>query len=198
MQLNTLIQTVTVLVLLMIVGYTGAKKGVFTPQATKAMSALVFNVFLASSAFSSICKDVPEMSGARLLHIMLVLAITMIYDAIADSKYTKKDYDEFLSMWEAGELAEVEFQPDRILFLTKEEAAKDPSEQKACVTGLPYGGDTMEMSAKLKADGIKVNTLIQDDNSYIWMILYYAPISVYLPGLLRKSMISCRLSLASS
>ena len=109
-----------------------------------------------------------------LLSVALVLAITMIYDAIADSKYTKKDYDEFLSMWEAGELAEVEFQPDRILFLTKEEAAKDPSEQKACVTGLPYGGDTMEMSAKLKADGIKVNTLIQDDNSYIWMILYYA------------------------
>ena len=78
MQLNTLIQTVTVLVLLMIVGYVGAKKGVFTPQATKAMSALVFNVFLASSAFSSICKDVPEMSGARLVHIMLVLAITIV------------------------------------------------------------------------------------------------------------------------
>ena len=109
-----------------------------------------------------------------LLSVALVLGISMIWDAISDSKYTKKDYDEFLSMWEAGELAEVEFQPDRILFLTKEEAAKEADQQKACVTGLPYGGDTMEMSAKLKADGIKVNTKIQDDNSYIWMILYYA------------------------
>ena len=78
MQINTLLQTVTVLVLLMLVGYTGAKKGIFTPQATKAMSALVFNVFLASSSFSSICKDVPEMSGARLAHILLVLSIAII------------------------------------------------------------------------------------------------------------------------
>lgn len=78
MQLNTLIQTVAVLVLLMLVGYCGAKKNIFTPQATKAMSALVFNVFLASSSFSSICKDVPEMDGARLAHIMLILSLSIV------------------------------------------------------------------------------------------------------------------------
>ena len=109
-----------------------------------------------------------------LISVALVLGITMLYDAIADSKYTKKSYDEFLTMWEAGELAEVEFHTDRILFLTKEEAAKDAKEQKACITGLPRGGDTMALSEELKADGIKVDTKIADDNSYIWMILYYA------------------------
>ena len=109
-----------------------------------------------------------------LISVALVLGISILYDAISDSKYTKKSYDEFLTMWEAGELAQVEFQTDRILFLTKEEAEKEPRDQKACVTGLPRGGDTMALSQELKADGIKVETKIADDNSYIWMILYYA------------------------
>ena len=91
-----------------------------------------------------------------LISVAVVLGISMLYDAIADSKYTKKRYDEFLAIWEAGELAEVEFSGDRILFLTKEEAAKDPREQQACVTGLPYGGDTMALSAELKAAGVPV------------------------------------------
>ena len=89
-----------------------------------------------------------------LISVALVLGISMLADAISESKYTKKRYDEFLVMWEAGELAEVEFHTDRILFLTKEEAAKDPKEQKACITGLPRGGDTMALSEELKADGI--------------------------------------------
>ena len=109
-----------------------------------------------------------------LISVALVLGITMLADAISESKYTKKSYDEFLTMWEAGELAEVEFQTDRILFLTHEEAAKEAREQKACITGLPKGGDTMALSKELKASGIKVETKIADDNSYIWMILYYA------------------------
>ena len=109
-----------------------------------------------------------------LISVALVLGISILYHAIDDSKYDKKSYDEFLTMWEAGELAEVEFQVDRILFLTKEEAEKEPRDQKACITGLPRGGDTMALSRELKADGIKVETKIADDNSYIWMILYYA------------------------
>ena len=78
MQLNTLIQTVSVLVVLMLVGYTGAKKGIFTPQATKAMSALVFNIFLVSSVFDSICDDVPDMSGGELIRIMGILSLCII------------------------------------------------------------------------------------------------------------------------
>ena len=78
MQLSLLIEIIIVLVALMLVGYVGAKRGIFTPTVTKAMSALVFNVFLVSSCFASICDNVPEMSGGRLVHIMLVLGITII------------------------------------------------------------------------------------------------------------------------
>jgi len=109
-----------------------------------------------------------------LISVALVLGFSMMLDAIQDSKYEKKSYDEFLTIWEEGQLAEVEFQSDRIIFLTKEEAEKDPREQRACMTGLPRGGDTMALSAELRADGVKVETLIPDDNSYIWTILYYA------------------------
>ena len=78
MHIKTLIEIVAVLVVLMLAGYIGAKRGIFTPQVTKAMSALVFNLFLVSSSFSSICKDVPEMTGAKLVHILLVLSIAII------------------------------------------------------------------------------------------------------------------------
>ena len=109
-----------------------------------------------------------------LISVAMVLGISVLADFISDSQYTKASYDEFLTAWEEGQLAEVQFQGDRILYLTKEEAEKDAKNQKACVTGLPSGGDTMALSAELKADGIKVDTKINDDNSYIWMILYYA------------------------
>ena len=66
-----------------------------------------------------------------LISVALVLGFSMMLDAIQDSKYEKKSYDEFLTIWEEGQLAEVEFQSDRIIFLTKEEAEKDPREQRA-------------------------------------------------------------------
>ena len=56
---------------------------------------------------------------------------------------------------------------------TKEEAAKDPSVQKACFTGLP-NGNIMELADELVAMGVKVNELIVEDNSTIMMILSYA------------------------
>lgn len=77
MQLNILLETVAVMVLLMAVGYIGARRGVFTMPVVKAMSALVFNLFLAAASFNAICSDVPELSGASLVHIMLVLSLTM-------------------------------------------------------------------------------------------------------------------------
>ena len=70
MHIKTLIEIVAVLVVLMLVGYTGAKRGIFTPQVTKAMSWIVFNIFLVSSVFDSICDDVPALSGAELFKML--------------------------------------------------------------------------------------------------------------------------------
>lgn len=78
MHIKTLIEIVAVLVVLMLVGYTGAKRGIFTPQVTKAMSWIVFNIFLVSSVFDSICDDVPALSGAELFKMLWVLSLCIV------------------------------------------------------------------------------------------------------------------------
>ena len=109
-----------------------------------------------------------------IITVLVVLAISFIYNAISKSRYTETDYNDFLKAWETGNLEEVELQADRILYMTKEEAEKPASKQKACYTGLPSGGDTMELAKQLSDQGVKVNKLIVEDNSGIIMILYYA------------------------
>ncbi len=106
--------------------------------------------------------------------LAILLLGTYVFNSINGSKYTEKRYDHFLTQWETGELAEVEFQSDRIVYMTKEDAAKESGRRKAFFTGLPRGGDTMEMAAQLKSQGVKVSTEIVEDNSFIMMILSYA------------------------
>ena len=105
--------------------------------------------------------------------LVIVLIFSWIYGAISDSKYTETTYSDFLAAMEAGELAEVELRYDRILYMTKEEAAKDPQQQKASYTGLPNGGDTMALAKELDAMGIVVSRQIVEDNSLISMALSY-------------------------
>ena len=111
---------------------------------------------------------------ALLIAVVVVLAISSIYNAVVNSQYTEKDYNDFLSAMEAGDLAEVELQYDRILYLTKEEAKKEEDQQQWCFTGLPSGGDTMALAKQLHEQGVTVNKLIVEDNSGIMMILSYA------------------------
>ena len=53
-----------------------------------------------------------------------------MYNAIVNSQYKETTYDEFLVQFTANNLQEVEFRHDRIVYLTKEEAAKPAAEQK--------------------------------------------------------------------
>ncbi len=107
------------------------------------------------------------------LSLALVLLFSGVYNAIKGSQYTQTTYSEFLDAVENDLLAEVEIRSDRIVYMTKEEAAKDPSEQKACYTGLP-SGNVMELAERLDAMGVKVDRQIVEDNSLIMMILSYA------------------------
>ena len=111
---------------------------------------------------------------AILITVAVVIVISLIYNAIAGSKYKETDFNEFLDAMEQGQLSEVVIQSDRIIYLTKEEAAKPDSQQKACYTGLPRGGDYLELSKQLDSLGVKNTTEIVEDNSGIIMILYYA------------------------
>ena len=107
------------------------------------------------------------------LALIIVLGISWIYGAISDGQYLEKTYSDFLDAMNSNQLKEVQFEPDRIIYLTKAEAAKPADEQKACFTGLP-NGNLMELAEKLDGMGVDVDKPIQEDNSLIMMILSYA------------------------
>ena len=111
---------------------------------------------------------------ALLITLAIVLLVNWIYGSISKSQYTQTSFSDFLAAKEAGQLAEVEIQSDRIIYMTKEEASKPAAVQKACYTGLPGGGDLIALSEELDAMGVKVDKKIVEDNSLIMMILSYA------------------------
>jgi len=104
----------------------------------------------------------------------IVLLISGVYNMVADSQYTETTYSDFLAAVEHNQLDEVLFKTDRIIYMTKEEAAKPASQQKACFTGLPKGTNVDEISRELYALGVTNTTEIVEDNSGIMLILYYA------------------------
>ena len=126
-----------------------------------------------------------------IITVAIILLASTLYTSISNSQYTQTTYSDFLQAWEDNNLSEVLFKYDRIVYMTKEEAAKDPSEQKACFTGLPSGGDTMAMAAQMKAEGITVDREIVEDNSGIMMILYYVVMFAIIFGFM--SMITKRM-----
>ena len=108
-----------------------------------------------------------------IIALALVVLFGWIYNAVSNSQYTQTTYSEFYTAKETNQLAEVVIRYDRIIYLTKEEAAKPAAQQKACYTGLPSGGDTMALADELVEMGVTVDREIQEDNSMIMMILYY-------------------------
>ena len=108
-----------------------------------------------------------------LVTIGIVLIISAVFNMVSNSQYEKATYSDFRKEMAAGNLAEVEIRYDRIVYMTKEMAAKDPSQQKASFTGLRTG-DLMTLAAQLDEMGVKVNMPIVEDNSLIITILTYA------------------------
>ena len=109
-----------------------------------------------------------------MIALILVLLFSWIMNTVEKSQYTETTLSDFFEAKDAGQLAEVELRYDRILYMTKEEAAKDASRQKACYTGLPSGGDMLALGRELIAEGVTVRNKIVEDNSMIMMILSYA------------------------
>ena len=118
-------------------------------------------------------KPKGNLFATLMLTLAVVLLISGIYNMVNASKYQETTYSDFVAARESGQLSEVELRYDRIIYMTKEEAAKDPRLQKAFYTGLP-SGNILAMAEELVADGIKVNEPIVEDNSFMMMILSYA------------------------
>ena len=116
----------------------------------------------------------PNIWVTLVITVAIVLAISLIYNAISNSQYTQTTYNEFKQAMDNGELAEVQIHYDRILYLTVEEAAKPAGQQRACFTGIPSYADTIALMDELVGMGVKtVDYKIVEDNSGIIMILYY-------------------------
>jgi len=113
-----------------------------------------------------------QMWTALIITLALVLIFSWVFNTVRNSQYTQTTYTEFRAAMDQGKLSEVEIQYDRIVYMTKEEAAKDPSLQKACFTGLP-SGNILALADELVEKGVKVTQVITEDNSMIMMILYY-------------------------
>ena len=107
------------------------------------------------------------------ISIAILLAVISIFNFVDSSKYTETTYSDFVDEMNANKLEEVEIKYDRIIYMTKEEAAKPAGSQKACFTGLPAGSDTMALANALVAMGVKVNAPITEDNTFLITILYY-------------------------
>ena len=119
-----------------------------------------------------------------IITVAIILVISSVYNLISRSQYTATTWDEFMASKAANDLAEVQFQDDRVIYLTKEEAAKHPSQQKACFTGLPFG-DVLALSTELADMGVTVSEQIVEDNSTILMILYYVVMFALIFGTMR-------------
>ena len=109
---------------------------------------------------------------ALIITVAIILIITGLYRAITNSQYTETTFSDFQQAKESGQLSEVKIHYDRIIYLTKEEAAKPAAQQKACFTGLP-SGNILGLAEELDTLGVKVDYVILEDNSYIVMILSY-------------------------
>ena len=105
--------------------------------------------------------------------VALILLVSAVYNFVRNSQYTQTTLSHFLEAKENGQLAEVELRYDRIVYLTKEEAEKPTSEQKAFYTGMPSGTDTYALAVELDNAGVLMNRQIVEDNSTVMTILSY-------------------------
>ena len=74
---------------------------------------------------------------ALLITLVIVLLFSWIFNSVEKSQYTETTFSDFLDAKKAGQLAEVELQYDRILYMTKAEAAKAA---KAAAASAPENG----------------------------------------------------------
>ena len=121
-----------------------------------------------------------------IITVAIVLIFSLVYNAISNSQYTQTTYDQFKEAMDSGNLEEVQLHYDRILYLTKDEAAKPAGQQRACFTGIPSYADTITLMDELVAMGVKtVDYKIVEDNSGIIMVLYYIIMFALIFGVMR-------------
>lgn len=105
------------------------------------------------------------------LAVVIVLLFNWVYNSITSAQLEEKSYTDFLTMVQNNQLAEVQFEVDRVLFITKEEADRPGVSQTIYYTGLITNTDNTQLVLQLQSQGVTVFQEPQEDNSIIGFIL---------------------------
>ena len=135
--------------------------------------------------------------GRRIVFLMVAaliatLLINSVYTSIANAYLSEIPYNEFQEYLDKDEIAELEFQSDRIVILTREEAKKPAAQQRMYYTGIIPNYDNSELKAQLDKQGVVYNTEIVEQASPIvtFILTWLLPIIIMyaLFSLLMRSM----------
>ena len=138
--------------------------------------------------------------GRRIVFLMVAaliatLLINSVYTSIANAYLSEIPYNEFQEYLDKDEIAELEFQSDRIVILTREEAKKPTAQQRMYYTGIIPNYDNSELKAQLDKQGVIYNTEIVEQASPIvtfvvtWLlpvIIMYALFSFLMRGMTKR------------
>ena len=135
--------------------------------------------------------------GRRIVFLMVAaliatLLINSLYTTIANAYLSEITYNEFQTYLDKDEIAELEFQSDRIVILTREEAKKPAAQQRMYYTGIIPNYDNSELKAQLDKQGVIYNTEIVEQASPIvtFVVTWLLPVIIMyaLFSLLMRSM----------
>ena len=133
--------------------------------------------------------------GRRIVFLMVAaliatLLINSLYTTIANAYLSEITYNEFQTYLDKDEIAELEFQSDRMVILTRDEAKKPSAQQRLYYTGSNVSND--ELKARLDAQGVEYNTEIVEQASPIvtFVVTWLLPVIIMyaLFSLLMRSM----------
>ena len=138
--------------------------------------------------------------GRRIVFLMVAaliatLLINSVYTSIANAYLSEIPYNEFQEYLDKDEIAELEFQSDRIVILTREEAKKPAAQQRMYYTGIIPNYDNSELTAQRDKQGVIYNTEIVEQASPIvtfvvtWLlpvIIMYALFSLLMRGMTKR------------
>ena len=138
--------------------------------------------------------------GRRIIFLMVAaliatLLINSLYTTIANAYLSEITYNEFQTYLDKAEIAELEFQSDRMVILTRDEAKKPSSQQRLYYTGYIPNVSNDDLKDRLDAQGVEYNTEIVEQASPIvtfvvtWLlpvIIMYALFSLLMRGMTKR------------
>ena len=135
--------------------------------------------------------------GRRIVFLMVAaliatLLINSLYTTIANAYLSEITYNEFQTYLDKDEIAELEFQSDRMVILTRDEAKKPSAQQRLYYTGYIPNVSNDELKDRLDAQGVEYNTEIVEQASPIvtFVVTWLLPVIIMyaLFSLLMRSM----------